>query len=105
MSRVLDAAFANPLKIEEQAAMLFAGGIMQHGYQCGMIWGASLSAGARAFQLFGRGPKTEAAAIIASQNLVESFNAQNNNINCFEITDIDKSSTTWQMVFYFLIIS
>jgi len=26
--------------------MPLAGGIMQHGYQCGMIWGATLGAGA-----------------------------------------------------------
>ena len=29
--------------------MPLAGGIMQHGYQCGMIWGVSLGAGAQAY--------------------------------------------------------
>jgi len=83
--------------------MTFAGGIMQHGYQCGMIWGATLAAGAQAYRLFGPGPQAETKAIIAAQRLVESFRALNNNINCLEITDIDKSSSTMQMITYFLI--
>ena len=83
--------------------MPFAGGIMQHGYQCGMIWGATLAAGAQAYRLLGPGPQAETGAIIAAQRLVESFRALNNNINCLEITNIDKSSTTMQMIKYFII--
>jgi hypothetical protein len=83
--------------------MPLAGGIMQHGYQCGMIWGATLAAGAQAYRLFGPGPQTEARAIIAAQRIVESFRAQNKNINCLEITNIDKSSSTMQMIMFFLI--
>ncbi len=100
---VLNRAFDHPLKLEERASMPFAGGIMQHGYQCGMIWGATLAAGARAYRLLGPGPQAETGAIIAAQRLVESFRALNNNINCLEITDIDKSSSTMQMIIYFLI--
>ncbi len=99
---VLDRAFDHPLKLEERASMPFVGGIMQHGYQCGMIWGATLAAGAQAYRLLGPGPQTETGAIIASQRLVESFRARNNNINCLEITDIDKSSSSMQMIMYFL---
>lgn len=91
------------MKSEEQAAMPLAGGIMQHGYQCGMIWGATLAAGAQAYRLLGPGPRAETGAIIAAQSLVESFRAQNNNINCLEITEIDKSSSTMQMITYFFI--
>jgi hypothetical protein len=101
--RVLDYAFDHPLKLEERAAMPFAGGIMQHGYQCGMIWGAALAAGAQAYRLLGPGPQAETKAIFAAQRLVASFRALNNNINCLEITDIDKSSSTMQMIIYFLI--
>ena len=70
--------------------MPFAGGIMRHGYQCGMIWGAALAAGAQAYRLFGPGPQAEIRAILAAQGLVESFRARNKNINCLEITDLDK---------------
>jgi hypothetical protein len=40
---VLNNAFDNPLLIEEHATVPFAGGLMQHGYQCGLIWGAALA--------------------------------------------------------------
>jgi len=83
--------------------MPFAGGVMQHGYQCGMIWGATLAAGAQAYRLHGPGLRAETAAVNAAQRLVESFHAHNHNINCLEITDIDKSSSTMQMIMYFLI--
>jgi hypothetical protein len=103
LSRVLDQAFDHPLKLEESAAMHLAGGIMQHGYQCGMIWGATLAAGAQAYQLFGPGPQAETAALFAAQRLVEAFRARNNHINCLEIIDIDKSSSVMDMVKFFLI--
>jgi hypothetical protein len=100
---VLSDAYGHPSKPEELAAMPFAGGIMQHGYQCGMIWGATLAAGAQAYRLFGPGSHAEAMAIMAAQRLVASFRALNNNINCLEITEIDKSSTNWDMFVYFLV--
>ena len=100
---VVDGSFDHPLKLEERAALPFAGGIMQHGYQCGMIWGATLAAGAQAYRLHGTGPQAETAAILAAQRLVESFRTLSNHINCLEITDIDKSSSTMQMITYFLI--
>ena len=100
---VLSRAFDHPLKEEERAVAPLAGGIMQHGYQCGMIWGATLAAGARAYRLFGAGPQAETRSIVAAQGLVKSFRAQNMNTNCFEITEIDKSSSTMQMITYFLI--
>ncbi|TKJ40491.1 hypothetical protein CEE37_09260 [candidate division LCP-89 bacterium B3_LCP] len=100
---VLSDAFDHPMKSEEKAVMPLAGGIMQHGYQCGMIWGSTLAAGAQAYRLFGAGPEAETRAIIAAKKLVKSFRARNNTINCLEITDIDKSSSKMQMIIYFLI--
>ena len=88
---------------EEHAAMPLAGGIMQHGYQCGMIWGATLAAGVQAFEQFGPGPKAESKAILAAQKLVETFRANKHEINCSEITHTDRTSTTMQMIMYFLI--
>jgi hypothetical protein len=81
------------MESEEHAADPLAGGIMR-GYQCGMIWGAALAAGAQAYRLFGSGPQAETAAVIAAQRVVESFRAQNNYTNCLEITGIDFSSPT-----------
>lgn len=96
--RVLNRAFDQPMEFEEHAADPLAGGMMRHGYQCGMIWGATLAAGAQAYRLFGTGPQVQAKAITAAQRIVESFRAQNNNINCREITEIDMSSPTRQMI-------
>lgn len=60
------------------------------GYQCGMLWGAALAAGAQAYRLHGPGPKAETAAIIASQRLVEAFRKRTKNeINCLEISHLD----------------
>ena len=103
LCNVLDRAFDFPMRPEEHATMHLAGGIMQHGYQCGQIWGAALAAGAQAYRLHGPGPQAEASAIAASQKVVEIFRAQNNAINCHEITDLDKTSTTMQMIMFFLI--
>ena len=91
------------MEFEERAADPLAGGIVAHGYQCGMVWGAALAAGAQAYWLFGTGPQTEAKAIVAAQRIVESFRAQNNNVNCLEITEIDMSSPATRMIVRFLI--
>ena len=70
--------------------MPLAGGIAGMGYQCGMLWGAALAAGAQAFRTFGPGPQAETAAMLATQRLVESFRARTKNeINCLEITKIN----------------
>ncbi|MFH1313627.1 MAG: C-GCAxxG-C-C family protein [Candidatus Eisenbacteria bacterium] len=100
---VVDGSFDHPLKLEEHASSPLAGGIMQHGYQCGMIWGATLAAGAQAYRLYGPGPQAEAKAIIAAQRVVKSFRTRNNSMNCVEITGIDTSSSTTQMIVYFLL--
>jgi Putative redox-active protein (C_GCAxxG_C_C) len=85
---VLDRAFGHPLELEERAAVPLAGGIVSRGYQCGMLWGATLAAGAQAYRLFGPGPQAEAMAIIAAQRLVESFTASSGSSNCRDITGV-----------------
>jgi hypothetical protein len=87
---VVDGSFEHPLKPEEEAVAPLAGGIMQHGYQCGMLWGATLAAGAQAFRLHGPGPQTEAEAIVIARRLVEAFRARTKNeVNCLEITELN----------------
>ncbi len=86
---VVDSSFDHPLQIEEKATMPLAGGIMNQGYQCGMLWGAALAAGAEAYRLHGPGEQAETEAIIASQRCVESFHVKHNNVNCLEITEIN----------------
>jgi len=90
----VDCSFDHPLELEEHASMPLAGGIANQGYQCGMIWGATLAAGAQAYRLLGPGPQTETAAIIAAQRLVESFRARTKHINCLEITETNLKKKT-----------
>lgn len=72
------------------------------GHQCGMVWGATLAAGAQAYRLFGTGSQAEAKAMIAAQRVIESFRAQNKSADCREITGIDMSSVTARMILRFL---
>lgn len=88
---------------EEHAVQPLAGGIMQHGYQCGMIWGSALAAGAEAHRRFGAGPEAEARAIAAARRLVDAFRVQNRHTDCFDITDLDDRSSTLKMMTVFLV--
>jgi len=92
---VVDASFGHPLKVEEKASMPFAGGVANMGYQCGMLWGAALAAGAQSYRQYGSGPQAEAEAILASQKLIEAFRAHTRNeINCMEISHLNLQGNT-----------
>ena len=69
--------------------MPMMGGFMNHGYQCGMLWGTTLAAGAQSYRLLGPSPQAETGAIIAAQRLVESFRARYKSIDCLEITEVE----------------
>ena len=100
---VINRAFDNAHETEEKATMSLAGGIMQHGYQCGMVWGAAMAAGAESYRRFGAGPKAEAMAIRAAEKIVESFKARTKFVNCADITGIDDSATTMKLITTFLL--
>jgi hypothetical protein len=101
--RVLNQAYDHPQPTEEKAVAPLAGGLMQYGYQCGMIWGAALAAGAEAHRRHGPGPRAEAAAIRAAGRLVDVFRAGTGEIDCFEITDVDRTSSKMKMIWVFLL--
>ncbi len=86
---VLDRGFGYPLEEMERAAHPLAGGLLQQGYQCGMLWGATLAAGAEAYRRYGAGPKAQAAAIGAASKLVQSFRYRTGYIRCREIIEGD----------------
>ncbi len=86
---VLDQAFDRPLPDEERAAMPLAGGIAQQGYQCGMLWGAVLAAGAEAYRRFGAGSLAETAAAVTAKRLVEAFRDQNRAVDCLDVSGTD----------------
>ncbi len=100
---VVDSSFDHPLQLEEKASMPLAGGVMQYGFQCGMIWGAALAAGAEAYQQDGPGPQAEMKAILAAGRLAEAFRAKNKSINCADITGLGKSSSMKEIAMFFLL--
>lgn len=86
---VVDDSFGHSMKPEEGAVKPLAGGLMGYGYQCGMLWGAALAAGAQSYRLNGTGPQAEAAGVVAAQKLVEAFRAHNKHIDCSELTEMN----------------
>jgi len=87
---VVDRSFDHPLAVEEKAVEPLMGGLMNYGYQCGMVWGVALAAGAQAYRLRGPGSQAEAEAIVAAQRLVSLFRVSNKNeFNCMEISELN----------------
>ncbi len=100
---VVDDSFNHPLALEEHATMPLAGGMEQMGFQCGQVWGAALAAGAEAYRLFGPGPRAEAAAVVAAQRLVDSFQTSYKSINCSDVIELDwKNAQGKQVLKFFL---
>lgn len=101
MMNVLDNEFDHRMAAEEQATFPLAGGLMQ-GYQCGMLWGATLSAGAQAYRVYGPTPKAELVAMEAARRIVEAFRARNGHIDCMELTETDPRDK-WQVFWHFFV--
>lgn len=83
--------------------MSLAGGIEQMGFQCGMLWGAALAAGAEAYRRYGSGPDAEAAAVVAAQRLVAAFRDNYKAINCLELTGTEWKNAKAQTMLKFLV--
>lgn len=82
--------------------MQLAGGILGNGYQCGMLWGAALAAGAQAYRRYGAGARAEITALRASQELAAAFQARAKDINCAEITELEWKKSSGRQVVKFL---
>ena len=98
---LLNREFENPMITEERAADPLAGGILQKGYQCGMLWGASLAAGAEAHRRCEDLNQAMGVAILATRRIMISFARREHTINCREITRCDFSSK-WSFAKYVL---
>ncbi len=97
---ILNREFGYSMEEEEHAIDPMAGGILQQGYQCGMLWGASMAVGAESFRRNENQGKVISVAIKATQNIMESFLVRTKSIECEEITKCDWSSK-WSMAKYF----
>ena len=82
--------------------MPLAGGIMGNGYQCGLLWGGALAAGAQAYRHHGAGARAEVEALLTAQELVAAFQARAREINCAEITELEWKKPSRGQVVKFL---
>lgn len=89
---LLNREFGHLLENEEHAADPLAGGILQQGYQCGMLWGASLAVGAESFRRCGDRGRAAGMAIKATQHIMKSFIDRTKSADCLDITHCDWSS-------------
>ena len=89
---ILDREFGHSMEEEERAIDPLAGGILQQGYQCGMLWGASMAIGAEARRRKDHPPEAIALAITATQQIIDSFVKRAGSIECEDITNCDFSS-------------
>lgn len=86
---ILDREFGHPREVEEKAVDPLAGGILQQGYQCGMLWGASMAVGAEALRRYGDPGKATGIAILATRHIMKSFEKRTSSIECEDITQTD----------------
>lgn len=86
---ILNREFGHPKDEEEKAIDPLAGGILQQGYQCGMLWGASMAVGAEAFRRNEKPGEATGLAILATQHIMKSFVERTDSIECEDITQLD----------------
>ena len=98
---ILNREFGCPREPHERASDSLAGGILQEGHQCGMLWGATLAVGAEAYRRSENLNQATRIAVTSTQHLMKSFSNRVKSINCREITGCDftsKLSTTKYLV-------
>ncbi len=85
--------FGHQHAAEERASDPLAGGINRLGYQCGMLWGASLAVGAEAYKQNAKADASISTAITATHELMTSFAMRTSSVDCEDITNTDFGST------------
>jgi len=98
---IINREFGHPKLAEETALEPMAGGILQNGYQCGMLWGASMGICTEIYRRHGYSDKSLSLAVKATQHIMTSFHKRTNSIACSEITETDFKAK-WGLANYFL---
>lgn len=83
---LLDREFGNESELHERALSKLAGGIMNKGHQCGMLWGASMAVGAEAARRYADPSEAIGLALAATREVVHSFEGRTHTVNCREVT-------------------
>lgn len=86
---ILDREFGHPQDDEERAAELLAGGVVQQGYQCGLLWGAVFAVGAESFRRRPDRDRAIGTAIKAARHVSASFVARAGSPDCYDITSCE----------------
>ncbi len=86
---ILNREFGNVNTNDEKAAAPLCGGVMQKGYQCGMLWGSSLAASKEIYKKYGNSSSSTQLAINATKELMKSFTQCNGSVDCREVTQTD----------------
>lgn len=81
-----------PLPAEEHAIDPLAGGILQQGFQCGMLWGSSMGVAAEAYRRNDNPGEAIGQAILATQHIMKSFEKTAKSIECADIASCDWQS-------------
>jgi len=89
---ILDREFGHPRDEEEKAIDPLAGGILQQGYQCGMLWGASMAVGAEANRRYEDPGQATSLSILATRHIIDSFVNRTRSTECEDITQCDFTS-------------
>lgn len=92
MGFILDREFGHLREAHERALDPLAGGIIQQGYQCGMLWGSAMAVGAEAYRRCENQVKATALAIKTTQRIMESFIDRAMSPDCDEITNCNWNS-------------
>lgn len=82
---LLNREFGTSNTDKEFASAPLAGGLLLEGYQCGMLWGASLAIGTESYRRYKNKSQAREVAILATQLMMESFTKRTNTIHCRDI--------------------
>lgn len=102
---LLNREFGHRMDSEERASDLLAGGLRHRGFQCGMLWGSALAVGAESFRRYGDSERAIAAAVRATQSVMESFRRMTTTHNCRDIVRCDLTRFSGMMKMMFDVIS
>lgn len=91
-AHLLNREFWYPNECEEKALNLLAGGIMNQGFQCGMLWGSALAIGAESYRRSRNLEDATVQTVAATRQVMDSFIQETGTINCKEIIGIDLST-------------
>lgn len=86
---ILNREFGNVNTNYEKAAAPLCGGVMQKGFQCGMLWGSSLAASKEIYKKYGNTGWSMQLAINTTKELMNSFTQCNGSVDCREVTQTD----------------